>query len=434
MTTNLTRPPILVGDLELTEPINDLRLPAREDGAAYNGVRLLVRLQRMPIGYVSLSPNALDAASVAREIWWQLSSAINARRQRHGLEAIDTLPADGISTDRRLLDEIAERPLVSVVICTRDRPDSVMIALRRLAALRYGPLEIVVVDNAPSSDMTRDAVLAEFSGDPRFRYLREPKPGLSCARNRGIAEASAEIIAFTDDDVRVDQWWLDGIVRGFRRTKDVACVTGLVTTAALDNAVQLYFEKRRGDGFFRERVFDLTENRDDSPLYPYSVGVFGGGANFAMTRSVLKELGGFDEALGAGTPCGGGEDLDVFVRTVLAGHRLVYEPSAIVSHFHRAELSDLSRQMRAWGSGYTAVLTALVLRDRKWRLDLLRRVPIGVIRLCSIGDRTRDDLTLPSGMIAREFGGMVRGPWLYLKARRDRRRLIDHPAFASTRT
>jgi GT2 family glycosyltransferase len=424
----------LVGDLELTEPINDMRLPVRDDGVAYNGVRLLVRLQRMPIGYVSLSPNALDAASVAREIWWQLSSAINALGLRHGWEVIDTLPVDGISTDRRLLDEITERPLISVVICTRDRPDSVMVALRKLAALRYEPFEIVLVDNAPSSNMTKDAVLAEFSDDPRFRYLREPKPGLSCARNRGIAEASAEIIAFTDDDVRVDLWWLDGIVRGFRRAKDVACVTGLITTAALDNAVQVYFEKRRGDGFFRERIFDLTENRDDSPLYPYSVGVFGGGANFAMTRSALKELGGFDEALGAGTPCGGGEDLDVFMRTVLAGHRLVYEPSAIVSHFHRAELSDLSRQMQAWGSGYTAVLTALVLRDRKARLDLLRRVPIGVIRLSSIGDRTRDDSTLPSGMIAREFGGMVRGPWLYLKARRDHRRLIDHPAFASTRT
>lgn len=424
----------MVGDLELTEPINDMRLPVRDDGVAYNGVRLLVRLQRMPIGYVSLSPNALDAASVAREIWWQLSSAINALGLRHGWEVIDTLPVDGISTDRRLLDEITERPLISVVICTRDRPDSVMVALRKLAALRYEPFEIVLVDNAPSSNMTKDAVLAEFSDDPRFRYLREPKPGLSCARNRGIAEASAEIIAFTDDDVRVDLWWLDGIVRGFRRAKDVACVTGLITTAALDNAVQVYFEKRRGDGFFRERIFDLTENRDDSPLYPYSVGVFGGGANFAMTRSALKELGGFDEALGAGTPCGGGEDLDVFMRTVLAGHRLVYEPSAIVSHFHRAELSDLSRQMQAWGSGYTAVLTALVLRDRKARLDLLRRVPIGVIRLSSIGDRTRDDSTLPSGMIAREFGGMVRGPWLYLKARRDHRRLIDHPAFASTRT
>jgi len=428
------RTPILVGDLELTEPINDIRLPARDDGVPYNGVHLLVRLQRMPIGYVSLSPDALDAASIVREVWRQLSSAINAQRLQHGLAAIDTLPVDGIATDERLLDQITERPLISVVLCTRDRPDSVVVALRKLFALRYEPFEIVLVDNAPSSDMTKDAVLAEFGDDPKFRYLREPRPGLSCARNRGIAEATAEIIAFTDDDVRVDQWWLDGIIRGFGRAKDVACVTGLIAADALENAVQLYFEKRRGVGLFHERVFDLTENRDDSPLYPYSAGIFGGGANFAMTRDALKEVGGFDEALGCGTPCGGGEDLDVFIRTILAGHRLVYEPSAIVSHFHRLELSDLTRQMQTWGSGTTAVLTALALRDRKARFDLLRRVPIGLIRLSSVGNRAKGDSTLPSGMIAREVGGMVLGPWLYLKAWRDLRRLADHSAFMPTRT
>ena len=49
------RPPILVGELELTEPISDVRLPVRDDGRTYNGVRLLVRMQRMPVGYVSLS-------------------------------------------------------------------------------------------------------------------------------------------------------------------------------------------------------------------------------------------------------------------------------------------------------------------------------------------------------------------------------------------
>lgn len=305
--------------------------------------------------------------------------------------------------------------------------------MRRIVALRYEPFEIVLVDNAPASDMTKNAVLAEFGDDPRLRYFREPRPGLSCARNRGIAEATAEIIAFTDDDVRVDQWWLDGIVRGFGRARDVACVTGPIVAASLENAVQLYFEKRRGAVLFRERVLDLTENRDNSPLYPYSGSIFGGGANFAMTRSALEELSGFDEALGAGTPCGGGEDVDIFIRTVLAGHRLAYEPSAIVSHFFRMELDDLSRQMQAWGSGYTAVLTAFVLRDRKARLDLLRRVPSGMIHLSSIGNPTKDDSTLPSGMIARYVGGMVRGPWLYLKARRDLRRLADHPAFAPTR-
>ena len=417
------RPPILVGELELTEPISDVRLPVRDDGRTYNGVRLLVRMQRMPIGYVSLFPDALDAASVVRDVWQQLSSVINAQRSRHGLGGIETLPVEGIAAEEKLAEEISQRPLVSVVMCTRDRPDGAVATLRGLAALRYQPFEIVLVDNAPGSEKTKDAVLAEFGDDPRVGYVREPRPGLSRARNRGVAEATGGIIAFTDDDVRVDQWWLDGIVRGFGRSDDVACVTGLIPTAALDNEMQLYFDRRETWGSFCERrIFDLTKNRDESPLYPYSAGVFGAGANFAMTRAALKELGPFDEALGAGTPCGGGEDLDMFVRTVLAGHRLVYEPSAIVSHVPRAELGDLSRQMRAYGSGCTAALTALVLHNRQARIELPRRAAVGIIRLSSIGQRTKDDPALPSGLIAREYLGMLLGPWLYLKARHSLRR------------
>ena len=429
------RAPILVGELELTEPINDVHLPARDNGVAYNGVRLLVRLQRMPIGYVSLTPDALDAASVAREIWRRLSCEINAQRLRHGLKAIDALPVEGFATEEKLAEEVTERPFISIVLNTRDRPESVVRTLRGLLELRYQLFEIVLVDNAPSSDMTKDAVLAEFGDDPRVRYVREPRQGTSFAKNRGIAEASADIIAFTDDDVRVDQWWLDAIVRGFGRADDVACVTGLLATGAIENEVQLYLDKRGAHALLREgRVFDLTENRDDSPLYPYSAGVFGAGANFAMTRSALDELGGFDEALGAGAPCGGGEDNHMFMGTVLAGHRLVYEPSAIVWHFSHIELDALSRGMVTWGSGTTAALTALVLRDRRVGLDLLRRLPTGTIGVSSMGSRTRDDPTLPSGMTARQLGGMVLGPWLYLKARRDLRRLADHPALAPTRT
>ena len=100
----------------------------------------------------------------------------------------------------------------------------------------------------------------EFGTDPRFRYVREPRPGLSCARNRGLAEASADIVAFTDDDVGVDPWWLNGIARGFRAASDVACVTGLIATAEIDNAAQLYFHLREGWGTNCDRrIYDLRE-------------------------------------------------------------------------------------------------------------------------------------------------------------------------------
>ena len=61
--------PIFIGELELTEPIVDIALPTRADGLAYHGVRLLVRMQQFPVGYVLLPVDALDSAGIARQVW-----------------------------------------------------------------------------------------------------------------------------------------------------------------------------------------------------------------------------------------------------------------------------------------------------------------------------------------------------------------------------
>lgn len=416
--------PIYIGELEITEPIKGISLPERKDARSYKGIRLLVRMRHLPVGYVHLRPDALTPAMVCQEVWRQLSLAINAQRTRSGLTSIAELPVEGLQDRTTATEETpaagtSERPLTTVVICTRNRPDSVMVALRGLAAIRYPPFEVVVVDNAPSSDATMSAVLAEFSDDPRFRYVREPRPGLSCARNRGVAEANGEIIAFTDDDVIIDPWWLDGIIQGFQAVPGVGCVTGLIATAEIENEAQLYFHLRAGWGTLCERqIFDLTEHRANSALYPYSAGIFGAGANFAVAREVFKDVGGFDEALGAGTPSGGGEDLNMFVRVILGGYRLVYEPSAIVSHVHRASIGDLSKQMFAYGTGCTAALTALAWENSRARRELPPKIGSGLLRMLHLSGRVRDNPTLPAGLMRREASGLLAGPWLYLRGRR----------------
>jgi GT2 family glycosyltransferase len=418
------RAPVFIGELELTEPITGITLPKRQDNQAYTGVHLLVRMQHLPIGYAFLPPDALEPGQAADQVWRQLGSAINARRQRVGVPALEALPVSGVPTEDRLTYEPDVYPMITIVMCTRDRPQGAVATLRGLASLQYPNFEIVVVDNAPRTDATREAVAAEFGGDPNIRYVREPRPGLSCARNRGVAEANADIVAFTDDDIRVDPWWLIGIARGFGAAPDVACVTGLIATAELENAEQLYFHLHEEWGVGCERrLFDLTKHRDDSPLYPYSAGIYGAGANFALSRHALKELGDFDEALGAGTPSGGGEDLDMFMRVILSGHRIVYEPSAMLWHFHRTDLAALSRQMVAYGSGTTAALTAVVMRSRRARAELPPRIAQGVLRIFTLNNRTRDNPTLPTGLIVQEIRGLMIGPWLYRKGRRNLRRM-----------
>lgn len=416
--------PIFIGELELTEPISGVSLPARQDGPSYTGARLLVRVQGLPVGYTFLQPDALTPESISANVWQQLSVAINAQRAEFGLNPLAALPASGIPVEAALTRDVSERPLITVVVCTRDRPASAIVSLRTLAGLRYEPVEIVVVDNAPSSDATKSAFFDEFGNNTNFRYVREPRPGLSCARNRGLREASADIVAFTDDDVKVDSWWLDGILRGFRAAPDVACVTGLIATAEIENEAQLYFHLRAGWGMVCEqRIFDLVDHRDDAALYPYSGGVFGSGANFAVSRKALKEVGDFDEALGAGTLSAGGEDLDMFIRVILGGYQLVYEPSAIVSHIHRTSVTELTKQMRAYGSALTASLTALAWENRRARREIPSKVVSGLLRVIYLSNRVKDNPTLPPGLFQLELRGMAAGPWLYLRSRRNLRRL-----------
>src|ERR1700760_3467491 len=131
--------PIFIGELELTEPVFGIILPPRADGLAYPGPRLLIRMWHTPIGYVFLPSDALASDAIAKEVWRQLSAAINGRRLSYGLPAIDTLSQAGFPAEEmeaEPADKGAESPLVSVVVCTRDRPDSVMVTLRTLAALR----------------------------------------------------------------------------------------------------------------------------------------------------------------------------------------------------------------------------------------------------------------------------------------------------------
>jgi GT2 family glycosyltransferase len=415
--------PIFIGELELSAPITDIRLPMHSSGDHYKGARLLVRIQHIPVGYVQVPADALTAELLARQVWQELGPSINSGRNRAGLPPLRELPINGISVEKPLSRDPEDRPFVSVVICTRDRPESLLKTLRDVAALNYDPFEVVVVDNAPSSDETQNAVAREFGDDPRFRYVREPRPGLSCARNRGLTEATADLVAFTDDDVRVDQWWLDGIVSGFQSASEVACVTGLIATAEIENAVQLYFHIRAGWGESCEpRIFDLAENRDDSPLYPYTVGRFGAGANFAVSRLALKDIGAFNEALGAGSPSGGGEDLHMFMRVILSGYRIVYAPSAVVWHVHRSDLAALSKQIRAYGTGCTAALTAIFLDSSKARRELPTKVVKGVLHMRKLTSGVRENETLPAGLVKRESVGFALGPWLYLKGKRGLRR------------
>jgi GT2 family glycosyltransferase len=394
-----------------------------DDGAA----RILVRLHRDVLGFVTVALTQDDLTADA--LLYAVRAELAAPLARH-------LAVDGLSLAEAVGDEPSHRRgrchshtgagpdiPISVVVCTRDRDESLAACLKILQQLHDGPFEVVVVDNAPTSTATFDCFQRMVGDDGRFRYVEEPVPGLSRARNRGLAEARSPYVAFTDDDVQVDPDWLQGIAGGFSRDALVGCVTGLVPPAELDDAAQQYFDRRFSWCTRLEpRVYSLADQRGLSPLYPYSAGLFGTGANFAVDRDLLVGLGGFDEALGAGSPAGGGEELDVFVRVLRAGRTLAYEPSAVVWHHHRSDPGALRGQLFRYGAGLTAFLSKYV-RDRGTTADILARVPEGARLIWHMWSPAAIGRRAPARLVLTELAGMLAGPAAYARGRHRLRRL-----------
>ncbi len=129
---------------------------------------------------------------------------------------------------------------ISIVVCTRNRTTHLANCLKALLELEYSNYEIIVVDNAPGNEDTRQLVATL-----PVRYVRENKPGLDWARNRGIAEAKHNIVAFTDDDALVDKYWLQVISKAFTN-HEVMAVTGFVAPAELETGAQRVFELNYG--------------------------------------------------------------------------------------------------------------------------------------------------------------------------------------------
>jgi len=361
-----------------------------EDGVARvptadGGVAVLLRHRGYPVGFVmyETGPSGRQSSVEMRA----LLDAPTATRilSRTASDELPQLPAS------------RERPAVSVAICTRDRPEYLercLESLQRLvpaAALETAAFEIIVVDNAPADERTRE-VAGRFAG---LRYLREPTPGLNFARNTALEQAAGEVVAYLDDDVVVDRGWLAGLVAAWQAQPQAGFFTGQVLPLELATAAQVVFERRGGfrRGFEREYFGAL---RDNDRYYPCGAGVFGTGANMAVNRHALLAIGGFDTALDTGRPLPGGGDLDVFYRLIRAGHGAVYEPGYLVFHQHRRQMAELRRQYRdSWGKSFVAFAV------KSWRTDPPMRARWRALLVWWFGKQITDLFQAVAGRVSR---------------------------------
>jgi O-antigen biosynthesis protein len=416
--------PISVAQWDISEPLSSVELTGIADqGAA--PIHMLIRLGTEPLGSIDFEyDGAASLATAAAAVSDSFQQQVNDRLTRSGLPAIDEIPADGLQLDTNQLAFVVERkrlldkaPDVSVVLCTRDRPARVAECIRRLASQEYPAYEIVVVDNAPADPRAVPAVLESLDAPVPVRYVVEPRGGLSWARNAGWNAAAADIIAFLDDDEIPDKHWLAELVRGFSASADVGCVTGMVLPAELRTEPQQWFEGlggfRQGRGFAQE-IFG--PDHPQSPIYPFPP--FGAGANMAFRRGVLADIDGFDVALGAGTPAKASEETLAFARARLADHTIVYQPTALVSHYHRETLAELKIQLHNYSIGTTAHYTALVMWKPRLLISILRLVPRAIKDNFpwKDPDRAATMRSSPSILVITQFIGMLKGPLAYVKS------------------
>jgi GT2 family glycosyltransferase len=426
--------PVRILEVEISQPLPNVPAIDEKTSHYYQRARCLVRLHTQPLGLVefSLDENGIDADEYAAHIWRSLQVQINEHLRQDGLTPVTGLDATGLlSLDtHRCIQEreefLTDAPFVSVIVPTHDRPDRISECLPSLLSLHYPHYEVIIVDNAPGTNAIADFIQQRYRDVPQVRYIREDRPGPSFARNCGMMIAKGKILAFADDDVVVDRYWLVELVRAFSLAEDVVCVTGLVLPLELETPAQFWFEEYGGfSKGCNRRIFDLKENHPKKRLHPYSAGSFGTGASMAFTAAFLRSVGGFDPALGGNSAVKCSQDIAAFFQVITKGYKLVYEPAAILYHLHRREYTALQKQMYNYGVGLTAYLMKCILDNPAILFDFVTKVPYGIFFILSNRSpkNIKKSSDYPKELTKLELRGMFFGPFAYLKSRKDMRNL-----------
>ena len=301
-------------------------------------------------------------------------------------------------------------PTTTIAICTRDRPEDLARCLHAISLLPDTGQEVLVIDNCPSTDATRDIV----SGRRGVRYVREDRPGLNNARNRALHESSREIVAFVDDDAAPDPGWLLALLHNFEDPL-VYCVTGLTMPLELETDAQEMHERWSPFGRgYKRRVFNGVH------CNPLAIGQVGAGANMALRHRVVADLGPFDEALDAGTITRSGGDTEMFARILINGLRIVYEPKALCWHRHRRTREELRKMFYGSGVGVYAFLTRALFIQGEFGSP---KIAWDWFRYDQFPSLVRSLLGRPScrplDLMLEELRGCLAGPWAYRTSRKN---------------
>jgi O-antigen biosynthesis protein len=259
---------------------------------------------------------------------WDFGLTTRDRRPKESLQVVAEAFADA-----PIAPETAV-PKISVVVCSYNGARTITDTLDHLARLEYPNFETIVVSDG-STDKTA-AIARVYEG---VCVIETRNGGLSAARNVGMRAANGEIIAYIDDDAYPDPHWLDYLAHAFQSTSHAA-IGGPNLPPPDDGPIAECVAHAPGGPIHVLITDQLAEHIP--------------GCNFAVRKSALEAIGGFDPLYRVA-----GDDVDACWRLHQRGFTIGFHPAAVVWHHRRNSLRTYWRQQRGYGK-------AEALLERKW--------------------------------------------------------------------
>ncbi len=269
----------------------------------------------------------------------------------------------------------------SLVMATRGRAAEIGEFCDSLLAQHRADAELIVVDQ--NGDDRLVPVLARFAERLRITHLRSSVARANHARNLGLRVARGDIVAFPDDDCLYPPGVLDRVAAAFEADPALDLLTGPAASPA----------GGLGSGRWRAEAGPITVENVWTSVIEF---------NLFLRRPVALALGGFDEAMGPGTPLGSAEGNDLVLRALHAGRVARYDPALLVVHPDKRLTDVAMARARVYGRGFGFALRRHGVPARTWLPFAVR--PVGGALLSLLKGRPRDAAYYAMSLLGRAEG------------------------------
>jgi GT2 family glycosyltransferase len=227
-----------------------------------------------------------------------------------------------VPTETSQPDCFTDSPRTAVLICTRNRGDSILKTIKSVIANTYRHFELVIVDQ--SNDLCTERAIATFGSEPRLRYIHTNTLGKSRAQNIGLSMITTDYVILTDDDCEVPTNWIAEMVKPFLRYPQVGIVFCNVIPGPHD----------RSAGFIPDCISSRSFLIEDPAHWQTSDGLnVGIGAGMAIRRETAEAINGFSTLYGPGSSFRNGDDTDFTWRALVQGYQIYRTDTVDVVHY-----------------------------------------------------------------------------------------------------